>query len=293
MPTITTKSIQLGSISLSLAGIRRMWKELNALLKEQADIELSQLVKPPEQTQEEFDLYKEGLKRDIFKVLGTVEYENDEAVHDDDPEIVRIDEGGSNIRFIYLSNITPYREKVGVKPEYAFELIIDLRSPPLLDIGNVLSAPTPNDTRLSVSGSRTGWQAGIEAVVRKNIARTRKLRSWFHGPMRYDLFLFLVGFPLSLYACWIFHPLINRWLSGVSPVVAAAAYLYVSFCVLWAYRFMFGYAKWAFPMVDITDQKTTPARHRLIWWTLIVAIFTEPLWAIVSDLIKNRLLGNS
>lgn len=287
MPTLTTKNIPLGSVSVTIMGVQRMWRELNVLVAEQGEIELARLVKSSEQTQENFEAYREDIRQNVFRILGTVEFDNDEVVHDVDPDIVKFDSEGPRIRLIYLSNITPYQQRVGVKPDHAFEVVIDLKNPPLLDATSVLSEPTSNGTRLSISGTRAGWQAGVEAVVRRNIARRRPVRTWLHGSFVYDMFLFVVGLPLAFYACWALGPVINNLLSETSSVVIGAAYLYVGFTAIWGYRIMFSYAKWAFPLAEITDQSGSPSHHRAIWWSLIVAIFTKPFWSIAGDVIKK------
>lgn len=289
MPTLTNKKIPLGSISLTLSSVRRMWRELNEVVSEQGEIELARLVKPTDQSAEEFETYKENARRDTFKILGTVEFENGDAVHDTDPEIVKVEDEGPRIRVIHLSNITPYQQTVGVRPEHAFEVIIDLRTPALFDAGSVLSEPTPNNTSLAISGNRPGWQGGLEAVVRRNITRRRPIRTWFHGGMIYDLFLFVVALPLALYACWVFEPFVSKWLGLTSPVVVGAAYLYIALSAIWIYRFMFSYAKWAFPFTEIIDQNSSPARHRALWWSLVVALLFKPLTSLAGEAWKNAL----
>jgi hypothetical protein len=283
MATLTTKNIPLGSVGFTLAGIRKMWRELNDLVAEQGEIELARLVKPDDQSDDDFAAYKNTTRRDVFKILGTVEFDNDVAIHDTDPEIVWVESDGPKIRYIYLSNITPYQQRIGTKPDHAFEVVLDFRNPRLLDATSILSAPTPNDTKLSVSGGRTGWQAGVEASVRRNIARRRPIRSWFHGAFIYDLFLLLLGLPLAFYACWFFAPVISDHTAKLGPVVAGAAYFYVGLCVTWAYRFLFTYAKWAFPLVEIIDQGASPIRHRTIWWSIVAVIFTRVFWSLASS----------
>lgn len=287
MATLSNKNIALGSTSWTLNSIRRMWRELNAIVAEQGEIELANWVQLPEQTPEQFEANKERARREVFRILGTVEFDNDDAIHEFDPEIVNVEDDGPRIRYVYLSNIRPYEIAFGAKPDHAFEVRLDLSSPSLFDANSVLSAPTPNNTSLAITGSRSGWKAGVEAVVRSNIPRRRPIRTWFHGAMIYDLFLFCGAIPFALYACWVLEPQVDAILGATSPVVVGAAYLYIGFTVLWGYRFMFSYAKWAFPFTEITDQKSSPARHRAIWWTLMGIVLFRPFSSLVSELWKR------
>ncbi|WP_127431531.1 hypothetical protein [Rhizobium anhuiense] len=288
MATVTTKNIPIGSAAVTLPGIRRMWRDLNALVAEQGEIELSRLVRQEGHSLEEFEAYKQNARNNVFRILGTVEFENDVAIHDVDPEIVNIDPDGPLIRFIYMSHITPYQQSIGVKPEHAFEVILDFRQPPLLDASSVISAPTPNATKVAVSGSRDAWQAGVTQAVIRNIARRRPVRTWFHGSFIYDLFLVLIGLPLALYACWFFAPFVNGALSQAGPVVIGAAYLYIGFCAIWIYRILFSYAKWAFPLVEISEQRTKPLKHRALWWLIVATLGAKIFWDIADPLISIK-----
>jgi len=197
MPNPTEKNIQFGSISFSLEDIRAMFGELNDIVKEQGEIEIAQLVRRDEQTDEEFLQVKADLREKVFKILATVAFEDGSAVHSSDPSVVQLAPNGPFIKSIYVSNLTPYKTNVGVEPEHLFQLFIDLRQPLLLDPDRLVSSPTLNETNLSIRGTRGGWRAGIEEAVRKRIRRKHPMRSYIHGGHVYDVFLMIVGLPLA------------------------------------------------------------------------------------------------
>lgn len=287
------KKIPLGSVAFSIDGIRRIWRDLNDIVREQGEVEISTFVRNEGQSEEEFQEFKEDLRKNVFKILGTVEFEDDSSIVDSDPEVVQLAPGGPFIKSVYLSNITLYRKRAGFKPEHNFELILDFSQPLLLDPAQFLSAPTPNNTILTVEGTRHGWRAGIEAAVRKQIRKKRPLRRWLHGPFVYDLFLLAVGLPFAFYACWYFSPQVSAALSHTSSLVVAAAYLYVGLFAVWTYRLLFSYAKWAFPLVEITDQSNKPLKHRKWWVTIVSVISAKVFWDVADPYISIKPVWNS
>lgn len=274
----TNKEIVYGSVSFSLAGIRALFGDLTEIIKEQGEIEISQMKKRDDQSQEEFDANKLRARNDIFKLLATISYTDGSSLHSSDPNHIKLEENGPLIDSIYVSNITPYKINTGVEPEHLFTLFIDFGQPPLLDAGRLVSSPTENATKLTIRGTRSAWRSAIEEAVRKRIKKRRPLRTYFHGGFVYDLGLILLGLPLVFYACWKSASLIEKFFGQVNVVLSAAAYVYVGLVALWAYRIFFSYTKWAFPMVELTDQATLPSRHRKLWWALIIAAAGKLFW---------------
>lgn len=257
-----SKEILYGSIAFSLSGIRGLFADLTEIVKEQGEIEISQTKKRDDQTDEEFVAFVESARTDAFKILATIRYENGSLTHTSDPEDVKIDESGPFIKSIYVSNRTPYRQFVGNDPFHMFELFLDFEQPRLFDAAVIISSPTANGTNLKLNGKRPGWHSAIEGAVKKRIRKRRVLRNYFHGDFVYDLGLMALGIPFALYACWYFSSFIQNNIATVHGVVSAGAYFYVGFFAVWLYRILFSYTKWAFPLVELTDQATRPKTHR-------------------------------
>ncbi|GGE08969.1 hypothetical protein GCM10008012_59790 [Rhizobium anhuiense] len=67
-----------------------------------------------------------------------------------------------------------------------------------------------------------------------------------------------------------------------------AAYLYIGFCAIWIYRILFSYAKWAFPLVEISEQRTKPLKHRALWWLIVATLGAKIFWDIADPLISIK-----
>ncbi|VVT19038.1 hypothetical protein [Hoeflea sp. EC-HK425] len=286
MANPTTKNLTFGSVLFSLEGLRKIFVELSDIVREQGELEISQLAKNEDQSEEEFKTLKDDFRENAFRLLATVNFEDGTSIHTSDPGVLHLAPSGPLIQSVYLSNITPFKHRLGVEPEHRFELYIDLRQPALFDASEIVSSPTPNFTNLSISGSRSGWRSGIEEIVRKHIIKHRPVRSFLHSGFIYDLFLMVFGLPLAFYFCWLSSGWITTTFSATNNVVISAVYVYVAFCAIWFYRFLFSYSKWAFPLVEITDQATRPAKHRKIWWAIIITLAAKLFWDLTDPYIS-------
>ncbi|WP_157940870.1 hypothetical protein [Agrobacterium bohemicum] len=94
--------------------------------------------------------------------------------------------------------------------------------------------------------------------------------------------------PFAFYLCWLSSDFINNQLPSTGHVVAAAAYIYLGFVGLWAYRILFSYTKWAFPLVEITDQSTRPALHRKVCWAIICVVSGKVFWDVADPILSIR-----
>lgn len=287
------KEILFGSISFSLSGIKSLMADLTEIVQEQGEIEISQTKRREDQTEEEFKDFIEMARKDVFKILATVNFTDRSSLHTSDPNDIQIEDLGPFISSIYVSNQTPYKRNIGVEPHHMFELFLDFAQPALADPGLPVSLPTPNNTHLTIRGTRAGWRTAIEDAVKKRIKKRRIIRSYFHRAYVYDLGLMIVGIPLAIYACWYFAPFIQRNLGNTNPVVYSGAYIYVALSALWVYRILFSYTKWAFPLVELTDQSTRPTRHRKVWWGLIALITGKLFWPLVDPYISLPVWWNA
>ncbi len=275
-------------MAFTLKDIRRIYDGLSKIVQEQCDIELSGMVKGTDQADDDFASLKADLREQVFKVMVTVDFTDSSSKTESSRDIIELEANGPHISRIYMSNIAPYKQRTGFEPEHRFGLMLDFSQPPLLDASGSISSPTENLSELTIAGPREGWVAGIEATVRKHIFSKRPFRSWFHGSFVYDFFLLIVGIPFAFYLCWLASDVVAQQLSRTSQIVVAAAYLYLGFVGLWAYRILFSYTKWAFPLVEITDQSTRPALHRKICWAIVTIIVGKVFWDVADPLLSIR-----
>lgn len=274
--TYPTKQVNIRASGYNIDDIRNIFLAFQKLVTEQGDIEISGITKAPDKSEEEFEQFKKQV-RTAFDVRVTVIRADGSSTIGDNIDVVTIKPNGPIITKIYMSNAAPFQNVVGTNPSHSFELLLDFSVPPLLDPVTPASGATPNNSLLTISGDRAGWIAGAERAYSENIRKNFTWRAVLHRPFIYDAGLIPIAIPGALYACWLTSGWIESFFSG-SAFLSSAAYIYIFAMAVWAYRILFSYTKWAFPMLEIIDQPNTSYKHRLILGGITFALAGAFFW---------------
>lgn len=278
------KSVQLQALALSLVDIAKIYERLQLQVAEQAEIEVSRLARPTDKTEQEFGELKNRYRQTAFGTTVTIAGRDGSALFGTDATVFTSPNLPDKVARIYMTNITSYEIVANRRPTNAFELTLDLSKPPLLDANNLVSSPTPNNSNLRVQGDRDAWVASVlDAVLGMTQQRSTR-RSWIHRAFAYDIGLWVIGLPLAMYVCWKVSPAINASFAATHPFLSGAAYLYLVGITVWVYRILFGYTKWAFPTVELTDNKDAAGKHRAFWGVIIFGLLVNMLSEIVLAL---------
>lgn len=283
----TQKTVRFGSYTVSLANVTRVFRDLTQVVSEQADIDLSQWVKQPQQSDDEFIQAKADAKVRAYRVTVTVFYADGSSAFGMDETVFRRNAQGPLISLIYMTNVTAFSAAANVEPVNRFQLWFDFAQPPLMDATTIVSGPTENRSGVEINGDRPGWLAGIEKSVVDHIDKRHNVRGALHGSFVYDYGLMIFGAPLSLYLCWLSVPWVTANLSE-APILQAAAFLYVFLLGLWAYRVLFSYFRWAYPLAELAEQLSRPRRHRYFWWGIITLIAGKLFWDLADPYLSLR-----
>lgn len=282
-----SKHVPFVGVHISLADIASIHDRLLVQVREQAEIEISALKKPPEQSDEDWVAFLANARASAFKIATTIKGRDGSALIGDSGSVFREPAVPARIQSVFLSNSAPYRNFAGTEPFNRFSLMFDFSKPPLFEVGVAISAPTANNTNLEVQGNRGGWIAGVQAAVDAVLQERKTRRRWLHRGFIYDLGLFLFGFPLAFYVCWKTSHFVDQYLAPMGPFIVAVFYLYLGLVTLNVYRGLFGYAKWAFPVVELSDNADAAGTHRAVLSTILVAIFGRIIWEIASLVLKG------
>jgi len=282
---IPSKEVRLEPMRMSLDDVATVYKRLGALLSEQADKEVASLQKATNQTDADLERQKANAHAQAFKITVTIAGPNGQSLYGEDVAVFESPSRPDKINLIYMTNITAYQRFTGHRPANSFELWFDFSKPPLLDASSPVSAPTPNGSLLKISGMTETWVAAVADAV-LGITGARKVpEAWMHKAFAYDAGLVTVALPFAFYLCWRASSFISSRLAVIHPVVSGAAFVYVFFLSLMLYRMLFGYAKWAFPKVELTNNNDTARRHRAILFVIVTGLLVNVVWEF------RRLLG--
>lgn len=183
---------------------------------------------------------------------------------------------------IYISNCAAYQTVTGRNPTNNFILHLDFSTPPLVDNNNLPSAPTPNESSLIIEGDRDAWVASIQQAVMDVLDTRFNKRRLFHTANIYDIGLACVCLPLALYYCWRMSGFVETSIGNISSFLSSAVYIYVVIFTLYVYRILFGYARWAFPTVELTNNESQSRNHRRAWFAIVLSIFGSAIYEVLT-----------
>jgi hypothetical protein len=280
-----TKTIPIRAVTISLDDVRRLYERLLKHLEDEADRQTKDLVKPADQSNEEFERRVADARKKAFRITITIRGADGEELFGDSGGMFSSSNLPSDIVLIYMTNVVAYEGETGRKPPNGFALTLDFSKPPLIDNNNPVSNPTPNGSGISMDGQRDAWVASVSDAVMGVLRRRNNGRLFLHAAFVYDIGLMLLGLPLGLYVCWRLSGAVGYHLGAVNPFLAAVAYVYLVLLAMWLYRAMFGYTKWAFPTVELREAESKSSKHRRFWYAIVTGILSGAaieIWKTVA-----------
>ena len=258
------KELPIQSTTILVEDLPKIYKRLLGHVNEEANLVIADLTNITNQTDDEFESFKENARVKAFKITVTIKTAGGTILFGDDASLFDSDSLPDNISMIYMTNRTAFTRFAESEPLNYFELWLDFTKAPLLDARNPVSHPTSNDSRLHIVGSRDSWVASIEYAIFDFLKTRHNRRGWLHRGHVYDIGLLLVGLPFAFHICYRLWPYIENYVEPIHNIVSGAMYVYFVFCSLWIYRFIFEYIRWIFPNVELLDVSSAPVKHRFI-----------------------------
>jgi hypothetical protein len=169
-------------------------------------------------------------------------------------------------------------------PNDRVSVLLDFSRPTIFGRG-LPSEPTPNNSNWFVTAQTESWSTSVSTRLEQFFAERTTSIEWLHRPNTYDALLIVMGFPLALWGAYrIGHPISARLL--LSPALETGLYVYAFFLSLNVFRWMFSYARWVFPKVDLDYGKSRAGKHRAIWAAVAIGLFSGALWDAIKTLAR-------
>lgn len=274
---ITKKTIPLRSLNVSIQDVRRIVERLLPHVDDEGHREVTLLLENGPNNQERRELL-EAQREQAFRITVTIYGRDGESLFGYGTEPFESPNIPEPIDSIYISNTAAYQTVTGNTPLNNFSINLDFSTPPLIDNNNPVSNPTPNYSNFTVEGTREAWIALIHQAVMEILAKKLNKRKFMHAAFVYDMGLFLFGLPSALYVCWRISEFVEINVGAISPFISAATYIYIVFLVLIFYRALFGYTKWAFPIVELTSNESRSKLHRKFWFTILGSLAASAIY---------------
>jgi hypothetical protein len=277
--------VKIPSCAVNLEDLKKLYLILEPTVKEAAEIEFSNikndiLKKNPDKLEEVknylTDIYKLSVEIESLGSSGEYIIGHSIAIFEDDniPDEIGL------IR--YQSGAYYKFNESNRDPDNHFIIQFDFSKSGLLDPLNPVAYPTPNNSYVKINGKNGTWVSGIFEKVNTFLANKKKKRGWIHTTYIYDLLLFALGFPISFWVVYRINVLLKSVIKW--PIALEVAfYVYIVLFCLRTFLFVFGYARWLFPLIEFEGgRKNISKAHRLFFSTLGIGISG----AIIYDIIK-------
>ncbi|CUH83152.1 hypothetical protein TM5383_00335 [Thalassovita mediterranea] len=276
------ETIPIRGCRLDLDGIKELYIELSSINRKFGAGEIAGLVRDPEMSDAEWNGYQEYLLEDAFCLAILIKGENDQQVYGESSEVFESEALPNPIKAIYFDNVKAWRRHApNVDPQNRIEVYLDFGKPPLLDPTSVLSEPTPNASNVSVRADDMTYFRAVQKVVDDKLLSHRTWYSAIHGSFAYDVGIWLVALPAGLVIA-------TFYMESLLPVGSRlevyrwAFFIYALGLTVLGYRFVTGYAKWAFPVNVLADNKDRSVRHRVALGGIFAALGYKAFDAVYS-----------
>lgn len=258
------EAIPIRGCSLTMANIQHLYRELQKINSEFGKSKVANLHRDYGLSDEEWERKKGHLLDDAFRLTTTVTGDRDQHIYGEDETIFQSTDLTLPIKSIYFTNITAYKRHAnGQIPQNAIEVTLDFGKPDLTDASLVVSEPTPNNSRVLIRAQDISFFRAARQIVDTKLANHRSRFGFLHVNFAYDFGLWLLALPsillLATYYMDVLFPI-----GGTYSSYRWAFFVYVSGLGLLGYRFLNSYAKWAFPVNVLAENKDRAWRHRLI-----------------------------
>jgi hypothetical protein len=134
----------LRGYSFDLDDIKRLFTALKDFTDNEREKFLAHVTQPSGMSTEEFDLQKDNIRNNAFRVTVTIFGVDGENRFGNSEQLFETANLPEIIRGIYMTNLTAYKTIFWRDPQNNFQVNISFDKPALFDWSLVLTAPTPN-----------------------------------------------------------------------------------------------------------------------------------------------------
>jgi len=281
---INSRSSKIDSCSLKIEDFRSLFNLLADKIIEALKFELekSQFIKQvPEDSKEEI----EQNIRNLFKLSVHIVGSKGEYLVGDEASIFDDAKFPSKINQIIFDSSYYFKQVTNQEPMNKVIIQFDIKRQDIFDFSNPITEPNKNISSVTVSGLDDTWVSGVYAEISSFLQERRNNRNWLHRKHIYDLFLYLLFYPIVF---WLLYRVSNLLQGKVIAIFLIAIYLYIFILLLYLLRILFNYTRWIFPLIEFIPQsRTKMIKHRATLWFIILTIIASFAADIIKSIFKH------
>ncbi|WP_141246499.1 hypothetical protein [Actibacterium ureilyticum] len=248
---------------LSLENIKDVYRDLHAINRKFGEQVISTLSREPDLTDEQWEARKAFLLDDAFCLTITVNGLRDQQLYGESAAVFDDPNLPEPIKSIFFTNSTAFqRHASGNTPKNRISVFLDFGKPEVFDPNPLVSAATPNEGNVTVNAQDITFFNAVQKAVEKKVTTHKTWYGAIHRNFAYDIGMWFVALPVSLYFS-------TYYMDQLIPVGAKfelfrwPLFIYFVGLSLILYRALTSYAKWAFPVNVLEENKDRALKHRL------------------------------
>jgi hypothetical protein len=276
------REVRVPACELTVSDLRKLWTLLEEKVKESADLQTKNLLKPPNFTDDQFKEFMDSQKQSIFLSVYVRGTDGKDMLFDDD-SVFSEAMLPSDIKTVLFENSFNYRQKFGFDPTHRFNLLLDFHRQRVLDFSNIDKGENINLSTLNISGKNNTWVNGVEKGVLDFLRDKHRKRTWLHKTSTFNLYVWLISVPTTFWVLYRLDPALRTL--NMSNILLTAFYVYTSIIILLGCRLIFNYIRWTFPFLEYACTSDRPRIHRGWHLTIILGIAA----ALIYDILKKLL----
>lgn len=224
---------------------------------------------------------KEKIKQH-FKLAVMVSGIKGEHLSGDEESVFNDQSFPDNIKQIVFDSSFIFRSMTGQEPLNKLEIKFDFKKQDIFDFSNPIINPKINESSITVQGVNETWVSGVYADIISFFENKKKKRNWLYKKYFYELFLYIVFYPISFW--WIYR-VSSLLYKKINIVLLIAICFYVFTVILYILRIFFNYTRWIFPLLEfIPESGTKITKHRGILAVIIIGIISSVIYDIIKFL---------
>lgn len=274
-----TKRVSISACKLRAGDLKKLYRLINEKQIEVGASAIRELAQAENETPQQFDGRAQRV-RDAFVTTVQIKGQNAEVVTGHGESF--FDSGLLPERIISIEYDTAFSPKAQLNftPNDRASVFLDFSRPRVLQ-SSLPSEPTPNNSNWFVTAQTEAWSTSLSARLDQFFAERQTSVEWLHRSYTYDALLVVIGVPLGLWGAYrIGHLVLGR--VHLPSALETGLYVYAFFLSLNVFRWMFSYARWVFPKIELDSEESTGRKHRVVWAGVTLGVLGSALWDAIK-----------
>ncbi|WP_319519867.1 hypothetical protein [uncultured Martelella sp.] len=257
------ETIPIRGCRLSLENIKDVYRDLDAINRKFGEQVISTLQREADLTDEEWEERKSFLLDDAFCLTITVNGLRDQQLYGETDSVFDDPNLPKPIKSIFFTNVNSFKRNAnGNEPRNRISVFLDFGKPEVFDPHPLVSEATPNEGNVMVRAEDITFFNAVQKAIEKKVTAHKTWYGAIHRNFAYDIGLWFIALPVSLYFSAFYMDQLIPAGANFELFRWPLFIYFVGLCII-LYRALTAYAKWAFPVNVLVENKDRALTHRL------------------------------